>query len=168
LQAAAAPPAQASLLDDAAATAAVVAPSTATATFGDIAPMTTVTGLPLRPPPPPPEPLLAGVPGLANPGDFDDLEYNHSFRVQENDGLSLMLISMVGRAPQAKDDDAGGPPPPEKEPLMLQLQYDLNPGGGDAAFVINDTKSPVRGGVGGGGGVGLAVCSRRERVRTGV
>lgn len=105
--------------------------------------MTTVTGLPLRPPPPPPEPLLAGVPGLANPGDFDDLEYNHSFRVQENDGLSLMLISMVGRAPQAKDEDTGGPPP-EKEPLMLQLQYDLNPGGGDAAFVINDTKSPVR------------------------
>lgn len=76
----------------------------------------------------PAEPVLA-VEGLTNPGDFEDLEDNHSFRVQELDGLFLMLISMIGGQ--------------EREPAMFQMQYTINASSADAVFVLNDARAPV-------------------------
>ena len=83
------------------------------------------------------EPLLA-VEGLTNPGDFEDVEDNHSFRVQELDGVFLMLISMIGKTPAP-----GEPPQQDREPAMFQMQYTVNANTADAAFVLNDSKQPV-------------------------
>jgi len=83
--------------------------------------------------------------GLRNPGDFEDLEEAHTFRVQELDGVFLMLISMLGKLPPATEGGEVPPPQPQdREPAMFQLQYTLNASATDASFVLNDTRNPVR------------------------
>ena len=69
--------------------------------------------------------------GLTNPGDFDDLEDSKSFRVQEVDGVFMMLISMLG-TPGGQD----------REPAMLQVQFQLGSKSADASVVVQDTRMP--------------------------
>ena len=80
---------------------------------------------------PPPPAFFSG----SNPGEFEDVEDAKSFRVQELDGAVLMLITMLG--PNAHTD---------KEPVMAQLQYQIGANSADAAFILHDTRSPVRAG----------------------
>ena len=70
--------------------------------------------------------------GLTNPGDFDDLEDSRSFRVQEVDGVFMMLISMLGTP--------GGPQ--DREPAMAQVQFQLGSKSADASLVVQDTRLP--------------------------
>jgi hypothetical protein len=71
-----------------------------------------------------------GDDAAAGPGDFSHREYERSFNVEPNEGLTLMVQNGLG----------GGAPGP---PGMVMAQAHFTPMGTQAAFIFGDNRGPT-------------------------